>query len=51
VDKSLTTVFGAVLVALGGCIVGFYFGRRTEEETRLNEHRYEALDRMSAQGW
>jgi hypothetical protein len=51
VDKSLTTVFGAVLVALVGCIVGLYFGWRAEEETRLNEHRYKALDRMSAQGW
>jgi len=51
VDESLTTVLGAVLVALVGCIVGFYFGRRIEQETRLNEHRHEALDRMSAQGW
>ena len=50
-DKSLATVLGAVLVALVGCIVGLYFDRRTEEETRLKEHRYEALDRMSAQGW
>ena len=50
-DESLTRVLGAVLVALVGCIVGFYFGRRIEEETRLNEHRYEALDRVSAQGW
>jgi membrane protein DedA with SNARE-associated domain len=51
VGESLTTVLGAVLVALVGCIVGFYFGRRIEQETQLNEHRREALDRMSAQGW
>jgi membrane protein DedA with SNARE-associated domain len=51
VDESLTTILGAVLVALVGCLVGFYFGRRIEEETQLNEHRHKALDRMSAQGW
>jgi hypothetical protein len=52
VDEALrAVVVGGCIVALVGTIVGFYIYRRREEETRLNEHRYKALDQTSAQGW